>query len=85
MVLASKLAVSMNLIEASDLRRIEMLISAFNLPLDAPETMGFEHFMKHMRRDKKNLAGKLRFIVPTAIGSSEIRDDITEDMLQQIL
>jgi 3-dehydroquinate synthase len=38
-----------------------------------------------MRRDKKNIAGKLRFIIPTAIGQSEIRDDISQDMLQEIL
>lgn len=85
MVLAAKLAVTMNLIEVSDLRRIEALIAAFDLPLNAPESMGLAEFMQHMRRDKKNLAGKLRFIVPTAIGQSEIRDDVTEDMLQQIL
>lgn len=85
MVLAAKLSVSMNLIEVSDLRRIEALLSAFDLPLNAPESMSFEQFMKHMRRDKKNLAGKLRFILPTAIGCSEIRADITEGMLQQIL
>ena len=36
-------------------------------------------------RDKKNLAGKLRFILPTAIGQSEINDDVSEEMLQQIL
>ena len=80
MVLASKL-----LLEASDLRRIETLIAAFDLPLIAPENMGFEEFICHMRRDKKNLAGVLRLIVPTAIGQSEMRDDISEDMLKQIL
>ena len=85
MVLAAKLAVGMNLLEVSDLRRIESLLLAFNLPLHAPESMGFNEFICHMRRDKKNLAGKLRFIVPTAIGKSEIRDDVTEAMLQQIL
>ncbi len=85
MVLAAKLAVTMNLIEVSDLRRIEALIAAFDLPLNAPSQMGLPEFMQHMRRDKKNLAGKLRFIVPTAIGQSEIRDDVTEGMLQQIL
>jgi 3-dehydroquinate synthase len=47
--------------------------------------MGFNEFIKHMRRDKKNLAGKLRLIIPTAIGQSEMRDDIKESMLQQIL
>jgi 3-dehydroquinate synthase len=85
MVLASKLSVALNLLEASDLRRIETLIAAFDLPLIAPENMGFEEFICHMRRDKKNLAGVLRLIVPTAIGKSELRDDISEDMLQQIL
>ena len=85
MVLAAKLAVIMNLLEASELCRIEALIKAFDLPLEAPETMGCEDFVRHMRRDKKNIGGKLRFIVPTAIGQSEIRDDITQEMLQQIL
>jgi len=85
MVLASKLSVALNLLEASDLRRIETLIAAFDLPLIAPDNMGFDEFICHMRRDKKNLAGILRLIVPTAIGHSEMRDDINEDMLQQIL
>jgi 3-dehydroquinate synthase len=85
MVLAAKLSVAMNLLEVSDLRRIESLISAFELPLIAPENMGFEEFICHMRRDKKNLAGKLRFIIPTAIGQSVINDEVTEALLQQIL
>ena len=85
MVLAAKLAVKLNLLNASDLRRIENLIEAFDLPLDAPNNMGFEEFICHMKRDKKNLAGKLRFIIPTAIGKSEIRDDIAEDLLKEIL
>ena len=85
MVLAAKLAIAMNLLEVSDLRRIEALLSAFDLPLVAPKNMGYDEFICHMRRDKKNLEGKLRFILPTAIGHSEIRDDVTEAQLQQIL
>lgn len=85
MVLAAKTAVAMNLLEVSDLRRIETLLCAFDLPLVAPNSMGFDDFMRHMRRDKKNLAGKLRFILPTAIGQSEINDDVSEEILQQIL
>ncbi len=85
MVLAGKLAVAMNLLEVSEYRRMESLISAFDLPTLAPVNMGFAEFIRHMRRDKKNIAGKLRFIIPTAIGKSEIRDDVSQDMLQQIL
>jgi 3-dehydroquinate synthase len=84
-VLASKLSVAMNLLEASDLCRIESLLKAFDLPLLAPSKMGYNEFIEHMRRDKKNLAGKIRLIIPTAIGHSEIRDNISEDMLGQIL
>ncbi len=85
MVLAAKLAVAMNLLEVSELRRMEALIAAFDLPVTAPQNMGFAEFIRHMRRDKKNIAGKLRFIIPTAIGQSEIRDDVTQDTLQEIL
>lgn len=85
MVLAAKLAVQMNLLEVSDLRRIEALISAFDLPTEAPSDMDLASFVKHMSRDKKNIGGKLRFIIPTAIGRSEMRDDVTEYLLQQIL
>jgi 3-dehydroquinate synthase len=85
MVLAAKLSVAMNLLEVSDLRRIESLLAYFDLPLIAPDNMGFDEFIKHMRRDKKNIAGKLRLIIPTAIGHTEMRDDIKEEMLQEIL
>lgn len=85
MVIAAKVSVAMNLLEVSDLRRIEALLLAFDLPLVAPESMAFDEFICHMRRDKKNLAGKLRFILPTAIGQSEINDDVSEELLQQIL
>lgn len=85
MVLAAKLAVVMDLLEVSELCRIESLIKAFDLPLLAPENMGLDEFVRHMKRDKKNIGGKLRFIIPTSIGKSEIRDDITVEILQQIL
>jgi len=85
MVLAAKLSVKLGLLNTSDLRRIEALIEAFDLPLLAPDNMGFDEFICHMKRDKKNLAGKLRFIVPTTIGQSEIRDNITEEDLREIL
>jgi len=85
MVLAAKLAVAMNLLEVSELCRIESLINAFGLPLIAPDSMSLDDFIRHMRRDKKNIGGKLRFIIPTGIGQSEIRDDVTIEMLQQIL
>jgi 3-dehydroquinate synthase len=85
MVIASTLAESMNLLESSESRRIIDLLSAFDLPVKAPQNMGFEDFIVHMRRDKKNIGGKLRLIIPTAIGKTIIRDDIDEELLKQVL
>jgi len=85
MILAGQLAVNKQLLNASELCRIQSLIKAFSLPTNAPQEMNFESFMPHMKRDKKNLAGKLRFIIPTSIGSSELRDDISEQELKQLL
>lgn len=85
MVLAAELAVNKELLTSSELCRIIELIKTFSLPIKAPEDMGYESFLKHMKLDKKNLAGKLRFILPTAIGTSEMRDDISEQELKQLL
>lgn len=85
MVLASKLAELLNLLEASETRRIEQLLTAFDLPIEGPESMKFEQYIVHMRRDKKNIGGKLRLIVPVTIGQSQMRDDISETALKQIL
>jgi 3-dehydroquinate synthase len=85
MVLATKLAVAMELMTPSELCRVESLIKAFDLPLIPPENMGYDAFLTHMKRDKKNVAGKLCFIVPTSIGSSQVRNDIPEAMLKAIL
>ncbi len=85
MVLAAELAITKDLLDASELRRIKSILEVFDLPVKAPEDMGFESFVKHMKRDKKNIGGCMRFILPTAIGKSEMRDDVTDEELKQIL
>jgi 3-dehydroquinate synthase len=35
--------------------------------------------------DKKVKAGKVRFVLPTAIGSVVIRDDVPENLLRSVL
>ena len=65
--------------------RICQLMLAFDLPITAPESMGFEHFLKHMRRDKKVLAGKIRLVLPTGIGQADVFSDVSEDLLEQVI
>lgn len=81
MVLATKLAVLRNWVQASDFSRIEQLIRAFDLPTAGPVDMSVETYIRHMQHDKKVLSGKMRFIVPTAIGRAEVVDDVTQEEL----
>lgn len=85
MVLASKLAQHLGLLSLSDVQRIIDLITYFDLPIEAPTSMSFDDFIKHMSRDKKNLGGVIRLIIPTAIGSSDIFDNISIEQLQQVI
>ncbi|SET18030.1 3-dehydroquinate synthase [Thalassotalea agarivorans] len=85
MVQAAQLANEMDLLSDNDVARIKALIEYFDLPVSGPDTMSLDDYLRHMARDKKNIAGKLRFIVPTAIGKSEIRDDVTAQHLAKIL
>jgi 3-dehydroquinate synthase len=54
-VLAAQTACKLNLLDEQSVERICRLMQAFDLPITAPESMGFEQFIKHMRRDKKSV------------------------------
>ena len=84
MVMASQLAVSRGALSHEELQRIMGLLSAFDLPVAPPAQMSIADFMPYMKTDKKVQAGKMRFIVPTALGQSAIVDDVTEQELMAL-
>jgi len=85
MVLAAETAFIIGLLDGEEVEQIISLIEAFNLPINAPEEMQYEHFAEHMQLDKKVLNGQLRLILPTAIGSSEICSDVGEAVLRSVI
>lgn len=85
MVLAAKTAQLLGLIDTPQVDKIVSLIEQFNLPLIAPATMKYEDFAKHMQLDKKVLNGKLRLVLPTSIGSSELFSDVDETLLRSVI
>ena len=85
MILAAKTANLLNLIDESKVRRISALLAAFDLPIAAPKSMDFESFIKHMRRDKKVLSGKIRLILPTDIGQADVFSDVSESLLAKVI
>ncbi|MCF1427792.1 MAG: 3-dehydroquinate synthase [Shewanella sp.] len=85
MILATETAVARGMLEESKLCRIRALIAAFDLPTNAPASMDFNGFIKHMRRDKKVLAGQLRLVLPTDIGISEVVKHNDDALLEEVI
>lgn len=83
MVMASRLALSRGKISQSDFERIEALIKVNHLPIEKPSTMTADDFLKLMIHDKKVKAGKVRFIVPDALGKASLYADVSDEEVKQ--
>jgi 3-dehydroquinate synthase len=77
MVGAGFIAVSRGTFSIEEFQRMEKLIRDFELPVRHPDLI-FEELFELMKRDKKVKAGKIRFVLPTKIGETEMVDDVTE-------
>ncbi|MEE2001027.1 3-dehydroquinate synthase [Alkalimonas sp. MEB108] len=84
MMMAAQLAQSRGWLSVSELDRIKSLLIRFSLPVVKPEGMSIQDFMPYMKTDKKVRAGKMRFVLPTSFGYSEIIDDVDEAELLSV-
>ncbi|WNJ96382.1 3-dehydroquinate synthase [Vibrio ruber] len=84
-VMAAKTAQLHGLISEAQFSRIVALLKSAKLPIHTPEGMSFADFMTHMMRDKKVLAGTLRLVLPTSIGTAQVLKDIPESTIEQAI
>jgi 3-dehydroquinate synthase len=84
MVLESRLAERLGWVAPAVTRRLEALLLRLGLPIDAA-ALGPDALLQAMKRDKKNRDGRVRFVLPRAIGQVELTDAPTIDDLRAIL
>jgi 3-dehydroquinate synthase len=84
MICASRLAERLGLVGADVTERQRRLLQSFALPI-APERLSVDELLATMRRDKKTVAGKLRFVLPRQLGDAALFDDVPESEVCQIL
>lgn len=84
MVMAAKLARSRGWLTEAELALTVKLIATFALPVEVPAAMAISDFLPYMKADKKVKAGKMRFVLPTALGKSTVVADVTESELLQV-
>jgi 3-dehydroquinate synthase len=75
MAAAGQIAVAMGLWGAEEQRRQLALIAAAGLPVRWPD-LDEAAVLACLQGDKKVRDGRVRFVLPTAIGAVEIRDDV---------
>jgi 3-dehydroquinate synthase len=87
MVQAARLAERKGLIDSATTQRQAALLAAVGLPVTLPDSLFWtaDEILDRMRLDKKALAGRLRFILPTRLGHAELFDDIPETDVRQLI
>jgi 3-dehydroquinate synthase len=87
MACAARLAAMRGLIAHDVCKRQDRLLARFGLPawgkLIACPTIG--DLLAAMRSDKKSVAGRLRFVLPTRLGETLLFDDIPESDVEKVL
>jgi 3-dehydroquinate synthase len=84
MACASRLAERRGLIAHDLTERQERLLQQFGLPT-VPKSWPVADLLAAMRRDKKSLAGRMRFILPRRLGEVALFDDIPEPEVRRVL
>jgi 3-dehydroquinate synthase len=84
MIVAADLAVARGALPAEARRSLAALIAALG-PLPPVADLRIDECVEAMRRDKKVVNGRLHFVLPTALGSAVVADDVTETELRGAL
>jgi 3-dehydroquinate synthase len=87
MVAEARLAERLGWIETTTTERLVALIDRFGLPTAIPARLAIQAdaLIDAMGRDKKNQRGKIRFILPRALGEVELTDAPTEADVRHVL
>jgi len=84
MLAAGELSQELGLWSREDQERQRAVIAAAGLPLQWPALDG-DRVLGCLQADKKVRDGRVRFVLPTALGSVQIRDDISAEQVTAAL
>jgi 3-dehydroquinate synthase len=83
---AARLARRLGMIDDDLVTRQRELLTALHLPTNLPvDSPSSDMLLSFMRRDKKAVSGRLRFILPTSLGKVEFISGIDEALVAEIL
>jgi 3-dehydroquinate synthase len=84
MLAAGEIAAAMSLWSPDDQQRQRTVIAAAGLPLQLP-ALDADAALACLQGDKKVRDGRVRFVLPSAIGAVQLRDDVPTGTIRQVL
>ena len=82
MVMAAQVSARLGALDHTDVERVASVCERAGLPVKPPAGMTPNDFMTHMAVDKKNVDGRMRFILLRALGDAYVDDAVdSEDLL----
>jgi 3-dehydroquinate synthetase len=88
MVAAARLSCRLGRIDRELVQRQDRLLIALGLPINVSEVasgLSTDNLLSIMRRDKKAISGRLRFVLPTRLGHVELVDGISPSDVAAVL
>jgi len=83
MIAAGEIAIQMGLWRETDDNRQNKLISKVGLPTKINVPLKVKEVLEALKNDKKVKSGKIRFVLPTKIGSVKITDKISSEVVKE--
>ncbi|MFL5806007.1 MAG: 3-dehydroquinate synthase family protein, partial [Roseiflexaceae bacterium] len=85
MTLAARIAARLGMFDMASVERQDRLLQAYGLPTAIPPGITSEQLIELTLRDKKVRAGRVRWVLPTAIGAATVRDDVPEALVRAVV
>ncbi len=85
MCLAARLSEELGIMESAHADRIKSVVGAYGLPSELPKEANGDKLLSLIFRDKKAVAGEMKFILPETIGSVVIHKGVDLKTLKGIL
>jgi len=84
MLVAARISNRLGILDISETTRLRSLIRRANLTAETPN-LELDKIIQAVRHDKKILGGRVRFVLPRAIGDVFITDEVSPSLVGEVL
>lgn len=85
MAAVAELAVRQGLFPQEAAAALRQLLVDYGLPITIPPQLDRKQIKSYLKTDKKTVGGRPFFVLPTAIGTVIITDEVREELIDQVL